>query len=145
MIITVICVGKLKEKYWTDGCAEYIKRLGRYCTLQIDELKESDPAAEGAAILKRLKTDDYVIALDMAGGMADSESFAEKIDTLKASGKRIVFMIGGSDGLSNPVKERADCRLSFSKMTYPHQMMRVILLEQLYRCFKIINNEKYHK
>ena len=145
MNITVLCVGKLKEKYWSDGCAEYVKRLGKYCTLQIDELRESNPAAEGAAILKRLKREDYVIALDIAGDTISSESFAGCIDSLKTSGKRAVFIIGGSDGLSDPVKGRADCRLSFSRLTYPHQMMLVILLEQLYRCFKIINNEKYHK
>jgi len=146
MNINILCIGKLKEKYWTGACAEYVKRLSKYCTLQIDELRESEPDAEGAAILKRLKKDDYVIALDIAGEEMSSENLSKKINDLSISGKsRVVFIIGGSDGLSNAVTARAGFLLSFSKMTFPHQMMRVILLEQIYRCFKIINNEKYHK
>ena len=146
MNITILCVGKLSEKYWTDAAAEYIKRLGKYCILQIDELKESNPAGEGEALLKRIKKEDYVIALEIEGLEIDSEGLADKIKNLSVSGKgKVTFIIGGSDGLSKEVINRADYRLSFSKMTFPHQMIRVILLEQIYRSFKIIKNEKYHK
>jgi len=146
MNITIICIGKLKERYWVDAAAEYIKRLSKYCVLQIDELKESVPESEGVSIVKRLKKEDYVIALEISGEEFDSEGLSEKIKELSISGKsRVVFIIGGSDGLSGEVAMRADCRISFSKMTYPHQLMRIILLEQIYRSFKIINNEKYHK
>jgi len=147
--ITILCIGKLKEKYWTDAVSEYVKRLSKYCILQIDELKESDRDdrdEEGANILKKIKADDYVIALEIRGAQIDSEGLASKIENLQVSGKsKIVFVIGGSEGLSKEVAKRADESLSFSKMTFPHQMMRVILLEQIYRSFKIIKNEKYHK
>ena len=146
MNITILCVGKLKEKYWVDAAAEYVKRLSKYCTLQIDELKESAPDGEGAAIIKRVKKEDFVIALEVSGVETDSVGFADKLAALSVSGKnRLVFIIGGSDGLSTEALNIADFRLSFSKMTFPRQLMRVILLEQLYRGFKIINNEKYHK
>ena len=146
MNITILCVGKLKEKYWADAAAEYVKRLSKYCALQIDELKESSPAEEGAAILKRIKKEDHVIALEISGAETDSPGFAGMMAGLSVSGKsKVVFIIGGSDGLSGDVGDRADSLLSFSKMTFPHQLMRVILLEQIYRSFKIINNEKYHK
>ena len=146
MNITIICIGKLKEQYWTDAAAEYVKRLGKYCVLQIDELKEADPIAEGRGILKHIKKEDYVIALEISGEAMDSESLAGKIEALAVSGKsRVVFLIGGSLGLSKEAADRADCKLSFSRMTFPHQLMRVILLEQIYRTFKIIGNEKYHK
>jgi 23S rRNA (pseudouridine1915-N3)-methyltransferase len=146
MNITILCVGKLKEKYWTDAAAEYVKRLSKYCILQIDELRGSDKDEEGLNILKRIKKEDYVIALQIEGAEIDSESLAHKMEDLSVAGKsKIIFIIGGSEGLSNEVTARADYNLSFSKMTFPHQMMRVILLEQIYRSFKIIKNEKYHK
>ena len=159
MNITILCVGKLKEKYWTDACAEYLKRLSAYCTIKVEEVKEarlSDNAgpaeelavinAEGQDILKRIKKDDYVITLEIKGKMLDSEELAEKINTLSIEGKSyVVLVIGGSLGLSNAVSARSDFKLSFSKMTFPHQMMRVILLEQVYRAFKINRKEKYHK
>ncbi len=159
MNITVVCIGKLKEKYWIDAIKEYSKRLGRYCTLVITELKEDrlpDNASsaeekkvkenEGKSILKVLRPDDYVIALDVKGKQLSSEQLSEKIDALGVNGKsNVVFIIGGSLGLSSEVLSRADFRLSFSPMTFPHQMMRVILLEQVYRSFKIIRNETYHK
>ena len=145
MNIVVLCVGKLKEQYWVDAAAEYAKRLGKYCAPEIEEIKESDKNEEGANILRRIKKEDYVIALDIAGAETNSEGLAAKIESLLASGKRVVFIIGGSEGLSCEVLERAHHRLSFSKMTFPHQLMRVILLEQIYRGFKIIKNEKYHK
>ncbi len=159
MNIQIICIGKLKEKYWTDAIAEYSKRLSRYCTLEIIELKEArlpDKASpadeenvkleEGRAILKAIKDGTYVITLEILGKQLTSPELADKIQTLSIEGKsNVAFIIGGSLGLSAEVSRRADYKLSFSKMTFPHQMMRVILLEQIYRGFKIIKNEAYHK
>jgi len=157
--IQIICIGKLKEKYWTDAIAEYSKRLSRYCTLEIIELKEArlpDKASpadeenvkleEGRSILKAIKDGTYVITLEILGKQLTSPELADKIQTLSIEGKsNVAFIIGGSLGLSAEVSRRADYKLSFSKMTFPHQMMRVILLEQVYRGFKIIKNEAYHK
>ncbi|MDO4745467.1 MAG: 23S rRNA (pseudouridine(1915)-N(3))-methyltransferase RlmH [Bacillota bacterium] len=159
MNITVIAIGKLKEKYWTDAVKEYSKRLGGYCNLNIIELKESplraNPSAadeeavkvaEGNDILSRIKPTDFVITLEIKGKGLSSEQLADKIEDLAINGRSsIVFVIGGSLGLSQDVSKRADFKLSFSAMTFPHQMMRVILLEQVYRAFKIIRNEAYHK
>jgi len=157
--IQIICIGKLKEKYWTDAIAEYSKRLSRYCTLEIIELKEArlpDKASpadeenvkleEGRSILKAIKDGTYVITLEILGKQLTSPELADKIQTLSIEGKsNVAFIIGGSLGLSAEVSKRADYKLSFSRMTFPHQMMRVILLEQVYRGFKIIKNEAYHK
>lgn len=159
MNINIVCIGKLKEKYWQDAVAEYSKRLGRFCTLKITELKEErlpDNAsaadgekvkeAEGRSILGALKGGEYLIALDVRGRSLTSEELAARIDSLGIGGKSsVAFIIGGSLGLSPEVLERADLRLSFSAMTFPHQMMRVILLEQIYRSFKINRHETYHK
>lgn len=159
MKITLICVGKLKEKYLTQGVEEYSKRLGRYCTLEIIELadeKTPDNASEaledmikkkeGERILKAMKEDSFCIALAIEGKMLSSEELAIKINDLGISGNsHISFVIGGSLGLSEEVLKRADYKLSFSKMTFPHQLMRMILLEQIYRAFRIINNQPYHK
>ena len=157
--IFVVCVGKLKEKYWTEAVAEYSRRLGSYCRLEIVELKESrlpDRAgaaeeeavkeAEGEEILKRLKDNMYVVSLEIDGKSLSSESLADKLEQLTVDGiSSIAFVIGGSLGLSKAVSKRADFRLSFSRMTFPHQMMRVILLEQIYRGYRILNHEPYHK
>jgi 23S rRNA (pseudouridine1915-N3)-methyltransferase len=159
MNVTILCIGKLKERYWTEAVQEYSKRLSKYCTLTINELKEEkapDNAsaaeetavkeAEGKSILKQIKKDAYVIALEIKGKELTSEALSEKIEALGVAGKSdLVFLIGGSLGLSDEVLSRADFGLSFSRMTFPHQMMRVILLEQIYRSFKIIRNETYHK
>ena len=158
MNINVICVGKLKEKYWKDAIKEYSKRLSGYCNLEITELKETKLQGEGEAeellvkegegeeILKKIKPNTYVIALDVQGEKMSSEKLADKVEKLAVTGKsNIAFIIGGSLGLDSRVLKRADLRLSFSDMTFPHQMMRVILLEQVYRAFKIIRNETYHK
>ncbi|MCQ4636884.1 23S rRNA (pseudouridine(1915)-N(3))-methyltransferase RlmH [Anaerovorax odorimutans] len=159
MNISVICIGKLKERYWTEAVAEYSKRLGKYCRLTIEELKEArlpDRASEaeenavkkeeGEAILGRIKKNDYVITLEIRGKTLTSEELAEQIGQVSGGGwGRVVFIIGGSLGLSGEVSRRADYKLSFSQMTFPHQMMRVILLEQVYRSFKILKNEPYHK
>ena len=159
MNIRIIAVGKLKEKYWRDAVAEYSKRLGAYCSLEIIEIKESplranpSPAdeeavkkAEGEEILRHLGKGDYVMTLEIKGKSLSSEQLASKIADLALDGKSsIAFVIGGSLGLSPDVSRRADFKLSFSAMTFPHQMMRVILLEQIYRSFKINRNETYHK
>ncbi len=159
MNISVICIGKLKERYWTEAVAEYSKRLGGYCTLNIVELKEArlpDRAgeaeeaavkkAEGEAILKHIGKEMYVITLEVRGKKLSSEALAEKVAELSLTGKsNVAFVIGGSLGLDKAVSDRADFKLSFSDMTFPHQMMRVILLEQIYRAFKINRGETYHK
>ena len=159
MKVNVIAVGKLKERYWLDAVLEYMKRLSAYCDPQIIEIRESplrsnpsdaDEEAvrieEGREILKRIRPEDYVITLEIKGKSLDSEELALNIERLGISGRSYVdFVIGGSIGLSKEVNERADLRLSFSAMTFPHQMMRVILLEQIYRSFKIIRGETYHK
>lgn len=149
MNIRILCVGTLKEKYWKDAIAEYSKRLGAYCTLSIEEVRESpieDVNEEGDRILKKIKTDEVVIALEIKGDSKSSQELSSDLDALALSGKsNVVFVIGGSMGLSPAVSSRADRSLSFSRMTFPHQMMRVILLEQIYRSFKISRNEKYHK
>ena len=159
MNIQIICIGKLKEKYWTDAIAEYSKRLSRYCTLEIIELKEArlpDKASpadeenvkleEGRSILKAIKDGTYVITLEILGKQLTSPELADKIQTLSIEGKsNVAFIIGGSLGLSAEVSKRADYKLSFSRMTFPHQMMRVILLEQVYRAFTINEGSKYHK
>lgn len=159
MKISIVCIGKLKERYWTEGVEEYCKRLSKYCDLNILQLKETrlpDKASaadeekviyeEGQTILKNIKDTAYVVTLEIKGKALSSEELAKKINTLSLEGKsEIVFVIGGSLGLSQEVSRRADYKLSFSKMTFPHQMMRVILLEQIYRAFKINKNEAYHK
>ena len=159
MKITVLTVGKIKEKYFVDAIAEYSKRLSRYCKLEIIQVpdeKTPDGASEaletqikdkeGEKILANIKDGSYVVALAIDGQMLDSEQLADKIEKWGVSGiNQIVFVIGGSLGLSKAVLNRADYKLSFSKMTFPHQLMRVVLLEQIYRGFRIINHEPYHK
>lgn len=159
MNINIICIGKLKEKYWTDACNEYLKRIGGYCRINVIELKEAklpknasaaDELAvmvkEGESILAKISDQDYVIALEIEGRMLDSVELSKKITGTFAQGRQTIdFVIGGSLGLSEAVKKRADYGLSFSKMTFPHQMARVVLLEQVYRAFKIAGGEVYHK
>lgn len=159
MKITLITVGKIKEKYLKDAIAEYSKRLSRYCKLEIVEVadeKTPDNASdtiedairdkEGERILKYIKEDAYVITLEIAGKMLTSEEMAEKIEKLGVQGtSHIIFIIGGSIGLGREILKRSDYALSFSKMTFPHQLMRVILLEQIYRSYRIMNHEPYHK
>ena len=159
MKITLITVGKIKEKYLKDAIAEYSKRLSKYCKLDIIEVsdeKTPDQASEtveegirskeGEKILRYIKDDMYVITLEIAGKMLTSEELAERIEKLGIQGKScIAFVIGGSIGLGKEVLKRSDYALSFSKMTFPHQLMRVILLEQVYRSYRIMNGEPYHK
>lgn len=159
MKITVVTVGKIKEKFYRDAIAEYQKRLSRYCTLEIIELQDEktpDGASEaleqqikdkeGMRILQNIREDAYVIALVIQGKQRSSEQLASHLEQLTVQGKsHICFVIGGSLGLSEAVQKRADEHLSFSPMTFPHQLMRVILLEQIYRSFRIIKREPYHK
>ena len=157
--LTVICEGKLKEKYLKDACDEYIKRLGAFCKVNIVELApkrlsdnpsageiENALAAEGREILSKIPSNAAVYAMCIEGRQLTSTQLAEKIerDTVTKSGN-LVFIIGGSFGLADEVKQRADFRLSMSEMTFPHQLARVMLLEQLYRSFNILNGGKYHK
>ena len=159
MKITLITVGKIKEKFYRDAIAEYSKRLSRYCSLEILELpdeKTPDGASEaletqikekeGQRILQSIKEDAHVIALVIQGKQRSSEQLAAHLEQLTVQGKsHVCFVIGGSLGLSQAVQKRADEHLSFSPMTFPHQLMRVVLLEQIYRCFRIIKGEPYHK
>lgn len=159
MNITLVTVGKIKEKYFRDAIAEYQKRLSRYCKLDIVEVadeKTPDRASEvlenqikqkeAERILKNIREDTYCIALTIDGKKRDSVNFAEHMEQLGLMGKsNIVFVIGGSLGLHESVVKRADEKFSFSDLTFPHQLMRVILLEQIYRCYRIINGEPYHK
>ena len=159
MKITCITVGKIKETYYTDAVKECSKRLSRYCKLEIIELpdeKTPDGASqaqetaiknrEGERILKAIREDAYVIALAIEGQAPDSVGLSQKLERLGIGGtSHVTFVIGGSLGLSSLVLKRADEKLSFSRMTFPHQLMRVILLEQLYRSFRIMKGEPYHK
>ncbi len=159
MKITILCVGKVKEKFYREAICEFEKRLSRYVKLEIieaaDEKTEENAAVneisavkcrEGERLLKNLKEDGYVICLAIDGKMLDSVSFSEEIRQLGIQGtSHIYFVIGGSLGLSDEVLKKADLKLSFSRMTFPHQLMRVILLEQIYRSFRIIHHEPYHK
>lgn len=159
MKIQIITVGKLKEKYLKDGIAEYLKRLQRYATVEIVEVPDEQTpdgasaaeelqikAKEGQRIQKYIKDDTYLIALAIEGKMFTSEQLADKIEQLGLAGKsHITMIIGGSLGLDAEILSRADLLLSFSKMTFPHQLMRLILVEQLYRSYRIIKGEPYHK
>ncbi len=159
MKITILAVGKLKEQYFTSAVQEYSKRLGRYCKLEIIETAdEKTPdnastnegniirAKEAGRLEKYIKDDAYVIALAINGKQMPSEGFADKLDKLGIRGiSHIIFIIGGSTGLDSSILEMADEEISFSLMTFPHQLMRVILLEQVYRAYRIINGEPYHK
>ena len=159
MNITIISVGKIKEKYIKLGIEEFSKRLTRYCKLNMIEVpdeKTPDQASqkemdlikdkEGQLILNKIKDNMYVIAMDLNGEMKTSEAFAKQLSQLALSGdSNLAFIIGGSLGLSESVKKRANYKLCFSKMTFPHQLFKLILLEQIYRTYRINNNEPYHK
>ena len=159
MKISVLCVGKIREKFYSDAVSEYMKRLGRYCTPEIIEVQdEKTPDGAGEAInrqikdkegerlLAKIKEGAYVISLAINGRKMSSEGLASKIETLGVEGvSHIIFIIGGSLGLADAVLKKSDMLLSFSDMTFPHQLMRVILLEQVYRSYRIISGEPYHK
>ena len=156
--IRIICVGKLKEKYWEAAIAEYMKRLGAYCRVSVTEVREeklpanASPAderavieAEGRELLSKTAKGDFVVALDIGGRELSSEDLAEKIRQTAFTHPVIDFIIGGSLGLSGEVKQRADLRMSFGRITLPHQLARVVLAEQIYRAFTINAGETYHK
>ncbi len=158
MNITLICVGKIKESFYKDAVSEYSKRLSAYCTFKIVEVEdeadrglngsliEQAKANEAGRILKALKPGMYVVTLEIKGKKTDSEGFSGMLSDMFVQGKSdIAFIIGGSNGLDASVSDRSDLKLSFSDMTFPHQLMRVILTEQLYRAFKIMRGEPYHK
>lgn len=158
--IKIICLGKIKEKYLSDAISEYTKRLSKFCKLEIIELPDEKlPTSTSQALLNEVKEkeaklilnkldkykSDYIICLDETGIELSSEEFAFKIDNIATNvSSSITFIIGGSLGLSNTIKNKANFCLSFSKLTFPHQLFRVFVLEQLFRCFKILSNEQYH-
>ena len=151
-MIRIICVGKIKEKYLRDAIDEYSKRLSKYTKLEIIEVKDESKYSdldimkkEAINIDKYINDKDYNIVLAIEGEELSSLSFAKKLDNVFINYSNINFIIGGSLGIDDSIKEKANLKLSFSRMTYPHQLFRVILLEQIYRAFKIINNESYHK
>lgn len=159
MKIKIIAVGKIKETFFDNAIKEYLKRLTRYCKLEIIQVTDEKTdekmseveqdlvlKKEAERILKNVKDDTYLITLEIKGETPDSEKLAKKIEDIGISGQNeITFVIGGSLGLHSDVTSKANYKLSFSKMTFPHQLMRVILLEQIYRSFRIINGEPYHK
>lgn len=159
MKVTILAVGKIKEKFYRQAIGEFEKRLSRYCKLEFIEVadeKTPDHASsaeeaqikekEGLRLLKHIREDAWLCALAIEGKMLDSVEFSEKIESLGVSGvSHVMFVVGGSLGLAESVLKRADYALSFSKMTFPHQLMRVILLEQVYRSFRIMAKQPYHK
>ena len=157
--INIICIGKIKEQYLKDSISEYSKRLSKYCFLEIlelpdeqvpnnlsDKLAENIKISESNKILSHIKKDSYVICLDLKGKQFSSEEFSEKIENIALNYTgNITFIIGGTLGMSNELLSRANELICFSKMTFPHQLIRVFLLEQIFRAFKISNNETYHR
>lgn len=151
-MIKIITVGTIKEKYLKEAIEEYKKRLSKYTALELIEVKDEGFVEEKKAmtleaekILKYISPRDYIITMEIEGNMYTSEEFSKKLDKIQTENSNIVFIIGGSYGLSDEVKSKAKLHMSFSKMTFPHQLFRVFLLEQIYRAYKIINNESYHK
>ena len=149
-MIKLICVGSINEKYLKDAIDDYLTRIKKYTKIELIEVKDSKIEEkalldEEKEILKHIKDKDYVITLEIDGNMKDSISFSNYLEKLEVEYNNIVFIIGGSLGLSDKIKELSNYKLSFSKMTFPHQLFRLILLEQIYRAYKINNNESYHK
>jgi putative ribosomal RNA large subunit methyltransferase H len=148
-MIKIICVGKIKEQYLRSAISEYEKRLKKFTKLEIIEVNDESNGnileKEKNHIIRYINDHDYVVTLEIDGNMIDSVELSKKIDQMLINFSNITFVIGGSYGLSDEIKKRSNYKLSFSKMTFPHQLFRVLLLEQIYRSFKIINNESYHK
>lgn len=144
--ISIFAVGKLKERFWKDACAEYLKRLGGYAKVSVREIPDSNKEREAESLLAALPDHEPIILLDIRGKEVSSEALSEKIETYALGGtSQIAFIIGGSDGVTKEVRERATERISFGPITLPHNLARVVLLEQLYRAFKIARHEPYHK
>lgn len=144
-MIKIICVGKVKEKYLRDGIDNYLKRLTKYHKVEIIEINDSNIEEEAKGIIRYINPKDYVITLEIEGNMVSSKELSNLIDKTFITNPSIDFVIGGSEGLSDSVKNISNYKLSFSKLTFPHQLFRIVLLEQIYRSFKILNNETYHK
>ena len=144
-MIKILCVGKIKETFYQEAIKEYMKRLSKYHKVVIEELPDSTKQKEEELLLKKINSKDYNIVLDIDGVMLDSIELSNHLDKTFLNHSNITFIIGGSDGLTDKVKQMANFKLSFSKLTFPHQLFRVILLEQIYRSFKIQNHETYHK
>ena len=144
-MIKILCVGKIKEQYLTELISDYQKRINKYHKLDIIEIKDEGMEKEESSLLKLIKPTDYVISLCIEGNTYSSLEFASLLDNTFQTNSNIIFVIGGSDGLGEKIKNRSNLKLSFSKLTFPHGLFRGILLEQIYRAFKINNNETYHK
>lgn len=144
-MIKIICIGKLKEDYLKDGINDYLKRISKYHKIEIIELSDSNINDEASEIMKHINNKDYIISLCIEGNELSSTELANKIDKTFITNPTITFIIGGSDGISESIKQISNYKLSFSRLTYPHGLFRLILLEQIYRSFKILNNETYHK
>ena len=144
-MIKIICVGKLKEKYLIDGVNDYLTRLRKYHKIELIELPDSNIDNEGNEIIKHLSSKDYIISLAIKGINLSSTELSEKIDKIFITNPNITFVIGGSNGIREDILSKSNMLLSFSKLTFPHGLFRLILLEQIYRSFKILNNESYHK
>lgn len=151
-MIKIICVGKIKEKFYKEGVEEYKKRLSKYTKIQIIEVEDVNlpnesliKQKEAESIEKNINEKDYVITLEIEGNELNSVELSKKLEQLEQTNPNITFIIGGSYGLDDKIKQRSNYKLSFSKLTFPHQLFRVILLEQIYRAYKIKNNESYHK
>lgn len=144
-MIKIICVGKIKETFYRDAILEYRKRLGKYHKVEIIEVMDSNIKQEKEILLKKIDKRDYIVTLEIEGKQVSSLEFADMIDKTLMNYANITFIIGGSDGLDEEIKGMSNYKLSFSKMTFPHQLFRVVLLEQIYRAFKIMHNESYHK
>ena len=151
-MIKIVCVGKLKEKYWKDAVLEYSKRISKYTKIEVIEVSDYNSSdintilvQEKNDIIKHISDRDCVITMEIDGNQLDSKELAKKIDSLYLNYSNLMFVIGGSYGLHEEIKKRSNYALSFSKMTFPHQMFRIMLLEQIYRSYKILNNESYHK
>ena len=151
-MIKIICVGKIKESFYREAVQEYLKRLSKYTRIEIQEVADDgslEPQTqihrESERVMKQIQAKDYVILMDIGGRELSSSDFARELDQTFLTNSNVTFVIGGSYGLDDTVRSRANARISFSKMTFPHKMFRVILLEQIYRAYKIINHETYHK
>lgn len=151
-MIKIICVGKLKEKYWQDATKEYLKRLTKYSKVELIEVPDSkidNPTIalkqERDTILSKISLKDYIITLEINGKMLTSLQFAQQLEKLNMQESNLCFVIGGSNGLHSDISNQSNLKISFSSLTFPHQMFRIIFLEQLYRAYKINNNESYHK
>jgi len=144
-MIKIICIGKLKEKYLAEGVKDYLTRIRKYHKLDLIELPDSNINTEGNEILKHLSNKEYIISLAINGNQLSSPELANKIDKIFIINPNITFIVGGSNGIRQDILDKSNMLLSFSKLTYPHGLFRLILLEQIYRSFKILNNESYHK